>query len=377
MHSDDAGLDLMEADVRREGAAIRDAVPALRGSVAGIAGAVPARPTRVYLIGCGDSLDGGIAARFVWDRMMACPVEAVPAMTFATSVVEDAPEGSLVVALSQSGKVSRVIEGVRSARARGLGTITITASSTSPLAQEPADATWLIPFDKLGAVPGTTSHILGTVAFYELGCALAEDGSARDRVRSDLGRLGDLIDETLAACVTASLLHADAMAREHPVLLLGYGPVLSSARFTVRKLLELTQLIALWQETEEYAHDEYSLVGPGFRVMQFCPPDRGGTRNAEVARYLQRLGVHLTIVADGSEAEAYGALADIVYPMPACPPSLVPLLYALPGQSMSIATARRVGGSLYGMAERVHKEDGDPQIYESAIATATTEGTVG
>ena len=35
-----------------------------------------------------------------------------------------------------------------------------------------------------------------------------------------------------------------AMAREHPVLALGYGPVLASARFTVRKLLELTQLFA-------------------------------------------------------------------------------------------------------------------------------------
>ena len=369
MHFDDAGLELMEADIQREGAAIRDAIPGLRNSVGGIVDALGARPTRIYLVGCGDSLDGGIAARYVWDRMMGCPVEAVPAMTFATSVVEDAPDGSLVVALSQSGKVSRVIEGVRSAQARGLATVTITASPTSPLAQEPADATWVIPFDKLGAVPGTTSHLLGVVAFYELGCALAEDGSARDRLRADLDRLGDLVDETVAACADASERHADTMAREHPVLLLGYGPVLSSARFTVRKLLELTQLIALWQETEEYAHDEYSLVGPGFRVMQFCPPDRGGIRNVEVARYLQRLGVHLSIVADAAETDAYGALADIIYPIPTCPSSLVPLLYAVPGQSMSIATARRVGGSLYGMAERIHKEDGDPQIYESVIAT--------
>lgn len=370
MHSDEAGLDLIEADIEREGVTLSDTTLALRAAVPAIADSLPASPIRVYLIGCGDSLDAGIAARFVWERFVDFPVEAVPAMTFATSVIDSAPEGSLVVALSQSGRVSRVVEGIRAARGRGLATATITANADSPLAREPSDASWVVGFDKLGSIPGTTSHLVGTIALYELGCALATDEDGRDQLRAELDGLGELVGLTVAGCRAAAQKHADAMERELPVLLLGYGPVISSARFTVRKLLELTQLVALWQETEEYAHDEYSLVESRFRVMQFAPPDRGRTRSAEVARYLNRLGVHLSVVTDGAETGSYQDVADVIYALPACPASLVPLLYAVPGQLMSLATARRVGGSLYGMAEQVHREDGDPQIYDSEIDVA-------
>jgi len=368
VHFDEDGLDLIDGDIQREAATLASAIPALRADLPRVVAALPTSPSRVYLVGCGDSLDGGIAARYAWERMMPVPVEAVPAMTFITSVLDGAPDGALVVALSQSGKVSRVIEAVRGARTRGLSTATITASPSSPLAHEPADANWVISFDKVGAVPGTTSHLLGTAALYELGCALADATEARDQRRAELDGLGELVERTIAACEGPADVQAQAMDRASPVLALGYGPTISSARYTVRKLLELTQLLALWQETEEYAHDEYSLVEARFRVIQFCPPDRGARRSAEVAAYLKRLGVHLSVVCDRLEAESYGSIADVVYPVPTCPAFLAPLAYSIPGQLMSLATARRVGGSLYGMAEQVHREDGDPQIYESEIA---------
>lgn len=366
-HADGEGLDLMAADVARQGGVIRDAIPGVREAAEALSSSLSGPFSRAFLIGCGDSLDGGIAARYQWDRLLGFPVEAVPAMTFVTSVVDTAPSDALVVALSQSGKVSRVVEAVRAARARGLTTVTLTANADSPLAAEATDERWVLAFEKLGAIPGTTSHLLGGVALYELGCALAGSGAARDELRADLDGLGDLIDRAVEASREVADRHASTMGRDHPVLTLGYGPAISSARFTVRKLLELTQLIAMWQETEEYAHDEYSLVGTGFRVMQFAPPDRGRTRSEEVARYLRRLGVHLSVVTDGEGVAGFSEAADLVYELPTCPPSLVPLLYAVPGQLVSVATARRVGGSLYGMAEAIHREDGDPQIYESVI----------
>ena len=48
--------------------------------------------------------------------------------------------------------------------------LAVTANPASPLEQEPADATWVIPFEKVGAVPGTTSFVLGAAALYEIGC---------------------------------------------------------------------------------------------------------------------------------------------------------------------------------------------------------------
>ncbi len=368
MHHDPDGLDLIDADIRRQDAVLKRAIPVLRETSDRIAGELPT-PARVFLIGCGDSYDAGIAARFVWEGLTGMPAEAVPAMTFATSVVDLAPRGSLVVALSQSGRVSRVVEGLRKARARGLSTISITANPTSALAKEPADATWVMDFEKLGAIPGTTSHLQGSIALYELACAFSERGADRDVIRASVDGLPELVGEVVDRSAEIGAEHAATMDRANPVLALGYGPSSSSARFTVRKLLELSQLIAISQETEEYAHDEYSLVDQRFRVLLFAPPDLGRSRSHEVAGYLKRLGVNLAVVSDGDEAATFTDTADLVYDLPACDPVLVPMLYAVPGQLLSLATARRVGGSLYGMAEQVHREDGDPQIYESVIAS--------
>jgi hypothetical protein len=81
------------------------------------------------------------------------------------------------------------------------------------------------------------------------------------------------------------------------------------------------------------------------------------------------LGVHLSVVTDGKEADRYRDIADVVYGLPEMPTSLAPLAYTVPGQLLGLAAARRVGGSLYGMADRVHRADGDPQIYESEVAS--------
>ena len=366
MHHDVEGLDLMEEDILREAAVLSDRSAEVRAGADRVASTLQP-PSHVYLVGCGDSFDGALAARYRWAQLLNVPVEAVPAMTFTTSVIDLAPPNSLVVGLSVSGKVSRVIEAIRAANRRGLQTVTVTMNTQSPLALEPSTATWILAFTKLGPIPGTTSHVLGALALYELGCALARPSAERDHARGEFDKLGTLIGQAITDAMPVAQKHAEAMERDLPVLFIAYGPSLSAARFTVRKMLEMTQLLAFWQETEEYAHDEYSIVEARFRVVQFAPPDRGSTRNVEIARYLRRLGVHLAIVTDGAEADRYEGVADVIYRLPECPTSLVPMLYAIPGQLLSLATARRLGGSLYGMAERVHREDGDPQIYESEI----------
>ena len=369
IHHDADRLELYEADIRRQPDVLTKSIPQLREEAIRVAADLGPPPSRVYLVGCGDSFDGGVATRPIWERLCRMPVEPVPAMSFSTSLVDDAPRDALVVALSQSGKVSRVVEAVRAAGERGLRTVAITAKDDSPLAVEPTTATWTMAFDKLGAIPGTTSHVLGAVALAELGCAISDDEPGAPNVRQELDALPELVGVAVDASFEAAERHVGAIERELPLLSLGYGPCLSSARYTIRKLLELTQLMALWQETEEYAHDEYSLVDARFRVIEFAPPDRGGTRNLEIARYLHRLDVHLAVVTEPPEAEAYRSLADVVYAMPTCPPVVRPMLYAVPGQVLSLMTARRIGGSLYGMAERFHREDGDPQIYQSGITT--------
>jgi glucosamine--fructose-6-phosphate aminotransferase (isomerizing) len=290
-------------------------------------------------------------------------------MTFSRYAVETAPAGSLVVAVSQSGTVRRVVEAVRAARARGLRTLVLTGHPESPLGIEPADVTMPFDFPKLGFVPGTSSYAVALIANVELAAAFASDSAAAGAVCAAVDRLPDLVAASSATAWPVAEEHACAFEASSPVLVLGAGPQLATAHFTARKMFEIPQLVTLSQETEEYAHDEFSIVDGGFRVLQYAPPDRGLVRNIEIAGRLRQLGVHLAVITEVASAAAFASSADVIYPLPAVPSDVTSITYALPAQILGYLLGKRLGGSYYHMGEPTHALIGDAQIYESAISS--------
>src|SRR5919197_2840412 len=77
-------------------------------------------PSRIYLVGCGDSHYAGLATRFVFERWAGIPTEALESLEFSRYAVQSAPPDALVVAVSNSGRVARTVECVLAARARGI-----------------------------------------------------------------------------------------------------------------------------------------------------------------------------------------------------------------------------------------------------------------
>ncbi len=75
-------------------------------------------PSRVYLVGCGDSWYCGMATRLAFEAWAGVPTEAQQALEFSRYYCEYAPTDALVVAISNSGRVSRTVETVMRARAR-------------------------------------------------------------------------------------------------------------------------------------------------------------------------------------------------------------------------------------------------------------------
>ena len=94
--------------------------------------------------------------------------------------------------------------------------------------------------------------------------------------------------------------------------------------------------------------------------------DRSITRTVEISHYLHRLGVDLGVVTTPRHVASFSPLADSVYATDG-PAATAPLVDSVPAQILSFGLAGNLGGSMYGMGETVHREDGDPQIYESAI----------
>src|SRR4029077_18649065 len=133
-------------------------------------------------IGCGDSYCAALAVR---SYMMAATgrwVEPVESLEFSRYLVGDLPASSFVFAVSNSGTVSRTIEGVRLARERGAWTFAVTVSDQSALARtaeslikvysppnikESPDGTRVI-------TPGTISYTASMLALYVASVAFGE-----------------------------------------------------------------------------------------------------------------------------------------------------------------------------------------------------------
>jgi glutamine---fructose-6-phosphate transaminase (isomerizing) len=373
-----ASLDLVAADIRRQPALLADSRGWLRAAALQAARELGPRPSRIYLAGCGDSLDALSAVRFAWEQLLGLPVEAVPALTLSRYVLAAAPPDALVVALSQSGTVSRVIEAARRAAGGGLPVLVITGKPDSALAREPVAARLVTPFRKTSGVPGMASFVFNLTVLYELGAALAEvwgdatGGSARlapAAVREQLAALPDLLRDSLDGVWAVAAAHAAAIAAQPAVeLLLGTGPNLATARFAARKRFELTQRAAMVQETEEYAHDQIAMVGPHTPTLVFAPSGAASVRGAEVLASLFELGCPVAVVTERGADLGLAHEPRFRYDVePGLDELLSPLLHALVPQLSTLELARLVGGSFYGYADPVVEALGDRLIYESDV----------
>jgi glucosamine--fructose-6-phosphate aminotransferase (isomerizing) len=391
-----ASLDLVAADIRRQPELLADSRGWLSTAARQAARELGPRPSRIYLAGCGDSLDALSAVRFAWEQLVGLPVEAVPALTLSRYVLADAPPDALVVALSQSGTVSRVIEAARRAAAGGLRVLVVTGKPDSALAREPVTARLITPFRKTDGVPGMASFVFNLALLYELGAALAEvwgdavpaaarahataqtfapratAGCARltlAAVREQLAALPALLRDSLDSVWPVAAAHAAAIAAEPGVeLLLGTGPNLATARFAARKRFEFTQQAAMMQETEEYAHDQIAMVGPHTPTLVFAPSGAASARGAEVLDSLIELGCPVAVVTERGADLGLAREPRFRYDVePGLDELLSPLLQALVPQTCTCELARLVGGSFYGYADPVVEALGDRLIYESDV----------
>jgi glucosamine--fructose-6-phosphate aminotransferase (isomerizing) len=376
---------LLAADVDRQSDLLAASSDRLRADANAVANAIGDRPSRIYLVGCGDSLNVGMAVRVQWERLIGVPVMAVPAMTFARYEADMAPSDALVVALSVSGSVVRVVEAIRVSMARGLRTIAVTGTAGSALANESSTATLVTEYPKLGFVPGTTSYAFNMQAFFLLGLALGTRWGVKDATLLDrddqLARIPALIQASLPTLRATARAQAASFRPSVPVLCLGSGPNLANAHFLARKLFEVSQVMAFSQETEEYAHDEHSIVGPAFQAVVLAPPDAGFGRATELIDSLLSLQVSTAVVTDARGKARLDRAPTWIYELEgALDLPYSPLLYALPAEILCHELALVIGGSFYATQDPLHAAvvgAGDDLIYAGEILASTNESVQG
>jgi len=328
-------------------------------------------PARVYLVGCGDSWYCGMATRLAFEAWAGIPTEALQALEFSRYHCRYAPQESLVVAISNSGRVSRTIEAVSRARARGLKTVAGTSALDSRIAQE-ADVAIDLGYAERRFAPGTSSYLASLLLEYCIALHVAEAGgrmtSAQVNAKLDeIAAEADGMQQTIDAGKPILENLGEQTELGDKLIFIGGGPNYGTALFSMAKVIETARVHAAGQELEEWAHEQYFVSGPDTLTFVIAPPGASVDRAREQLWAANEIGSTTVAICDAEDAET-SRLAKVTVPVYSRAEEAVsPLNYCVPGELFAFFYAVPKNLTMLGFDNPRIKEINFQQIFNSQI----------
>lgn len=332
----------------------------------------------LFIIGCGDSHYAGLAVRYAFQRYSGLHVEPVEALEFSRYLVHGLPRDSAVLAVSNSGEVSRTVEGTRLARDRGALTIGITAIEESSLARA-SDVVVLTKTppnikqgdDALIVTPGTLTYLGSLAVLYALAFVLGRRVGSADQGhlaegRRQLTRAAAILRDTIPLVTPLVDRYAATVTDASEFYILGGGPNYATALVATAKLFEAVRTPASAVQMEEWAHEQYFLTGPGTHSIVIAPPGNCRDRAMEQMRAMRAVGGSVVAVADVDDSEV-AEMADLVLPVPGrVAEEFAPITYKTWSELFSCYLAHHRGVAFFGFDHAARREINFQQIFASA-----------
>ena len=328
-------------------------------------------PSRVYLTGCGDSWYCGMATRLAFEAWAGVPTEALQALEFSRYYCQYAPKDSLVVAISNSGRVARTVETVVQAKKTGMMTIAGTSALDSRIAQE-ADLAIDLGYAERRFAPGTSSYMASMLLQYCIALHIAEVGGRMtstqvtaklDEIVAEADGMQQTIDNNLT---TLEELGKQATLTDK-LIFIGGGPNYGTAFFSMAKIFEAARVHAAGQELEEWAHEQYFVTGPDTYTFVIAPPGASVDRAREQLWAVNEMGSTSVAICDANDTETVN-LAKVTIPVYGGGDEVLsPLSYCIPGELFAFFYAASKDLKMLGFDDPHIKEVNFQQIFHSKI----------
>lgn len=263
------------------------------------------------LAGRGSSANAAQYGRYLFEVLAGLPVSlAAPSVVTMYRRVPDWRAAALI-AISQSGRGSDVVEVARAAGASGSLTVGITSDASAPLA-DAVDLPLVMPVGVEASVPATKTYTSSLLVLALLARGLTDD--PRD-VGLDDERLADLPDAVGRVLEQEGPIAAAAarMAEAGRCVVIGRGMNRSTAFEVALKIQETAYLLAQAHGASEFLHGPLAVVEEGFMVIAVLAGGPTAPAVIEALRLSRERGARSLVICDGADAaEAARPLADDV-----------------------------------------------------------------
>jgi len=266
-------------------------------------------PAAVVTIARGSSDNAATYARYLIETKLEVLTSSISPSVSSVFGAKPVMAGALCLAISQSGRSPDLIAAAQTARDSGARVVALVNDPYSPLADLAEVVVPLHAGPEL-SVAATKSFITALSAVAQLVAFWSHDTAMEDA----LDTLPSLLDQVWAEDWSIA---SPRLVNARNLYVLGRGPGFAIAQEAALKLKETCGLHAEAFSSAEVRHGPMALIGSGFPVVVFVPDDAG------------REGVEATIAAVGlmgGDLIVVGGRDDGALPVPACHPTLLPIL---------------------------------------------------
>lgn len=268
---------------------------------------------RIILTGCGDSYAAALATRHAFEMLTNLPCEVVPAIElsrfYARKQFGFAPNNPLVIAVSNSGGVSRVGEAIQAARKHGAFALGITGKRDSLLGQS-VDKIMDLDIPAFDAAPGTRSYMVSVMSLLLVAIRIGEVkgcytmDEAMD-MRFDMVAQGKELGRLLPAMTEQVYQIATQWKDMEAYDFIGCGFDYAAAWFGHAKVFEALGKYAMHINSEEWLHMNFFMrnVDKIGTIIVANTTNPAMSRNKELIRFAHELTRPLMVITDGGKED--------------------------------------------------------------------------
>lgn len=280
------------------------------------------RAKNVIFVACGTARHASIIGRYALSKVARKFADVVMAHEFQY-FMESVNDGTLIIAVSQSGETADVLEGVKEAKRRGAKLISVTNVPTSSLARI-SDMVFDIHAGPEVAVASTKAFTGQLVVLYMLAFAAKNKiQEAEINIEAIASKIKEIIAEN--DCVLKDLA-LNLKEKEH-FYYLARGIDFAIASEGALKLKEITYIHAEGMPAGELKHGTLSLIEKGTPIVVICPNDYTFDETLNNAREAKSRGAYIIGVSDENRD-----LYDVWVKIPKVDEVFYPLVCVIPLQ---------------------------------------------
>ena len=297
------------------------------------------RAHRAILFGCGTAWHAALVGKYLFEELARLPtvVDYASELRYRNPIIE---EGTLAIAVSQSGETADTLAAVREVKTKGATVLGVVNSVGSSIARETEAGVYLHVGPEIGVA--STKAFTGQVAVLTmlalyLGRRRHLSAERTDHVLRELDQIPAKVQQALELSAQVKTL-AERLAEWENWLYLGRGVNYPLALEGALKLKEISYIHAEGLPAAEMKHGPIAMIDPGMPVVVIAPRDHTyGKILSNIEEVRSRYG-RVIAIANEPDREL-DRLADEVLYVPSTTACLSPLVTSIPLQLLAYHTA--------------------------------------